>query len=78
MKVLVRVLGWILVVLAVVGGIAGVALVLTSRISGGFLTAVYIVGPAILLLIIGRAMTRAGRRGKNDYADQWTRNGGPK
>ena len=78
MKVLVRVLGWILVVLAVVGGIAGVTLVVTSRISGGFLTAVYIVGPAILLLIIGRAMTRAGRRGKNDYADQWTRNGGPK
>lgn len=78
MKVLVRVLGWILVLLAVVGGIAGVALVVTNRIPGGFLTAVYIVGPAILLLIIGRAMTRAGRRGKDDYADQWTRNGGPK
>jgi cytochrome c biogenesis protein CcdA len=76
--VLVRILGWILIIAAVLGGIAGAALVFTDRISGGFLTAVYIVGPAILLILIGRAMTRAGRRGKDSYADQWTRNGGPK
>jgi hypothetical protein len=76
--VLVRVLGWILILVAVVGGIAGAALVVTGRITGGFLTAVYIVGPAIIVIVIGRAMTRAGRRGKGDYADQWTRHGAPK
>jgi len=76
--VLVRILGWILIVVAVIGGIAGAALVFTDRIDGGFLTAVYIVGPAILVVLIGRAMTRAGKRGKDSYADQWTRNGGPK
>ena len=76
--VLVRILGWILIVVAVIGGIAGAALVITDRIDGGFLTAVYIVGPAILVVLIGRAMTRAGKRGKDSYADQWTRNGGPK
>ena len=53
-------------------------LVVTDRIPGGFLTAIYIVGPAIIVIVIGRAMTRAGRRGKDDYADQWTRNGAPK
>jgi hypothetical protein len=76
--VLVRILGWILILAAVLGGIAGAALVFTDRIPGGFLTAVYIVAPAILLILIGRAMTRAGRRGKDSYADQWTRNGAPK
>ena len=76
--VLVRILGWILILLAVVGGIAGAVLVVTDRIPGGFLTALYIVGPAIIVIVIGRAMTRAGRRGKDDYADQWTRNGAPK
>jgi hypothetical protein len=76
--VLVRILGWILILLAVLGGIAGAALVFSDRIPGGFLTALYIVGPAIIVIVIGRAMTRAGRRGKDDYADQWTRNGAPK
>jgi hypothetical protein len=76
--VLVRILGWILILLAVVGGIAGAVLVWTGRIPGGFLTAVYIVGPAIIGIVIGRAMTRAGRRGKDGYADQWTRHGAPK
>jgi hypothetical protein len=76
--VVVRILGWILILLAVIGGIAGAVLVVTNRIPGGFLTALYIVGPAILVIVIGRAMTRAGRRGKDDYSDQWTRNGAPK
>lgn len=76
--VVVRILGWILILLAVLGGIAGALLVATDRIPGSFLTALYIVGPAIIVILIGRAMTRAGRRGKDTYADQWTRNGGPK
>lgn len=76
--VLVRILGWILILVAVVGGIAGAVLVATDRIAGGLLAALYIVGPAVIVILIGRAMTRAGRRGKDSYADQWTRNGGPK
>lgn len=76
--VLVRILGWILILLAVVGGIVGVVFVLTDRIAGGLLALVYIVGPAIFLLLIGRVMTRAGRRGKDAYSDQWTRKGPPK
>lgn len=76
--VLVRILGWILILLSVLGGIVGAVLVVTNRIPGGFLTALYIVGPAIIGIVIGRAMTRAGRRRKDDYADQWTRNGAPK
>ena len=76
--VLVRILGWILILAALVGGLVGAALVATDRITGGLLTALYIVGPAIIVIVIGRAMTRAGRRGKDAYADQWTRNGAPK
>ncbi len=76
--VVVRILGWILILLAVLGGIAGAFLMITDRIPAGFLTALYIVGPAIIVIIIGRAMSRAGRRGKNDYSDQWTRHGAPK
>ena len=76
--VLVRILGWLLIILAVLGGIAGGLLVATGRISFSFLTALYIAGPAIIGIVIGRAMTRAGRRGKDSYADQWTRNGAPK
>lgn len=76
--VLVRVLGWLLIILAVIGGIVGAVLVVTDRIPLSFLTALYIVGPAIIAIVIGRAMTRAGRRGKDSYADQWTRNGAPK
>ena len=76
--VLVRILGWLLIILAVVGGIVGAVLVVTDRIPFSFLTALYIVGPAIIVIVIGRAMTRAGRRGKDSYSDQWTRNGAPK
>jgi hypothetical protein len=76
--VVVRILGWILILLGVLGGIFGAFLVITNRIPGGFLTALYIVGPAIIVIVFGRAMSRAGRRGKNDFSDQWTRNGAPK
>lgn len=76
--VLVRILGWILILLGVLGGIVGAVLVVTERIPGGLLTALYIAAPAILVIVIGRAMSRAGRRGKDSYADQWTRNGAPK
>lgn len=78
MKVLVRLLGWILILVGIVGGITGVVLVATGRISGNFLTAVYVAAPAVLMIIIGRAMTRAGRRGKNSYGEQWTRKGPPR
>jgi hypothetical protein len=78
MKVLVRLVGWILIAVAVVGGIAGVVLIATGRISGGWLTWAYVVGPAILAIIIGRALTRVGHRPKESYDDQWTRKGPPK
>ena len=78
MKVLVRLVGWILIAVAIVGGIAGVVLIATSRISGGWLTWAYVIGSAILAIIIGRALTRVGRRRKESYEDQWTRNGPPK
>ncbi len=78
MKMLVRLVGWILIAVAIVGGIAGAVLIATSRISGGWLTWVYVVGSAILAIIIGRALTRVGRRRKESYEDQWTRKGPPK
>lgn len=78
MKMLVRLVGWILIAVAIVGGIAGVVLIATSRISGGWLTWGYVLGSAILAIIIGRALTRVGRRRKESYDDQWTRKGPPK
>jgi MFS family permease len=78
MKMLVRLVGWILIAVGLVGGVAGGVLIALGRISGGWLTAVYIVGGAIIVIVIGRALTRVGRRRKESYDDQWTRKGPPK
>jgi MFS family permease len=78
MKMLVRLVGWILIAVGIVGGVAGAVLIATNRISGGWVMAAYVIGPAILVIIIGRVLTRVGRRSKDVYDDQWTRKGPPK
>jgi hypothetical protein len=77
MKMVVRLVGWVLIAVAIVGGVAGVVLVATNRISGGMVVAGYVAAVTILVVIIGWALTRVGRRRKEVYDAQWTRKAAP-
>ena len=73
----VRFLGWVLILAGIAAVVAAIAGVVTGRVTGGILPAVYIAAPGILVIVIGRAMSRAGRVRAGDFSDQWTRRGAP-
>jgi hypothetical protein len=73
----VRFLGWVLILAGIGAVVVAIAGVVTGRVSGGILPAVYIAAPGILVIVIGRAMSRAGKKRTGDFSEQWTRRGAP-
>jgi hypothetical protein len=76
MRTVGRIIGWILILVGVVAIPVIVWLVVSERIPGNFLSILLLAGPAILAIIIGTALARAGSKATTSYGDpdpQWTR-----
>lgn len=76
MRTVGRVIGWVLILLGVVAIPVIVWLSVSGRIPGNFLSILLLAGPAILMIIIGAALARAGSKATTSYGEpdpQWTR-----
>ena len=71
-----RVIGWLLILGSIIGIGVVVWLFTSGRFPGGFLPTLLVSAPAILALLIGIALTRAGRKQTTTFGEpdpQWTR-----
>jgi len=76
MRTVGRIIGWILIL----GGAVAIPVIIwlsvSGRIPGNFLSIVLLAGPAVLAIIVGVALARAGSKTKPSYGEpdaQWTR-----
>ena len=77
MKALARLIGWILLLAGVVAIVGIVWGVLSDRLPDSFMAVLLMCAPVVLVLIIGRVLTRVGRRQESApmNVEQWTRRG---
>ena len=76
MRTVGRIIGWILILAGVVAIPVIIWLDVSGRIPGSFLTALLLSAPAVLAIIIGAFLARAGSKATTTYGEadpQWTR-----
>lgn len=76
MRAVGRIIGWILILAGVIAIPVIIWLDVSGRIPGSFLTALLLSAPAVLAIIIGAFLARAGKPDSTSFGEadpQWTR-----